>query len=159
MSKMKNKPVEEYLGSHKRYFEQGSVEGYQITMSYIRELVYGNGKEYSAYELMHKLENAMHDRTLDLTPIGESLGVKVGSKGCRVPLEVADNEVETKKMLYFGHWELTNHETGEVTESGDTSVYAVDNGDARTQIENIGEEEVGEIDHDIEFIQVWESIQ
>ena len=85
---------------------------------------------------------------------------------CSISIDVTEQmskqlnqELETEKMLYHGHWELINYQTGEVTESGDTEVRAVDDNDARIQIENIAEEEVSDFDSDIEYISVWESIQ
>jgi hypothetical protein len=70
-----------------------------------------------------------------------------------------NEEMETKKMLYYGHWELSNLLTGEVTESGHTSVYAEDDEDAKKLIGIDAELEVGDIDCDIEGIYVWANVQ
>ena len=70
-----------------------------------------------------------------------------------------DKEIETKKMLYYGHWELSNLLTGEVTESGHTSVYVGNDENASMLIENIADLEVGDYDCDIEEMHVWASVQ
>ena len=71
---------------------------------------------------------------------------------------MTDKEIETKN-LYYGHWELTNDMTGEVLETGYTSVYAEDEVKAKQLIEIDAELEVGDFDCDIEGIYVWASVQ
>jgi hypothetical protein len=63
---------------------------------------------------------------------------------------MTDKEIETKKMLYYGHWELSNRLTGEVTESGHTSVYAEDDKGAKELIGIDALLEIGDVDCDIE---------
>ena len=58
--------------------------------------------------------------------------------------------METKKMLYYGHWEVSNLLTGEVTESGDTYVYAEDDKGVKELIGIDALLEIGDIDCDIE---------
>ena len=71
---------------------------------------------------------------------------------------MTDKEIETKN-LYYGYWELINDMTGEVLETGGTSVYAEDEQKAKELIEIDAELEVGDIDWDIEGIYVWASVQ
>lgn len=71
---------------------------------------------------------------------------------------MTDKGIETKN-LYYGHWELRNDMTGEVLETGGTSVYAEDEQKAKELIEIDAEELVGDIDWDNEGIYVWASVQ
>ena len=85
-----NKEQEDYLESEDKIQEQSRLQGFQDAINYIWKMDEGFDEQGESWRVAMRLEDALKNEEINLTPIGNSLGVKVGTIGCFVPLE--DNE-------------------------------------------------------------------